>query len=237
MANFPDPQGSAEAFVAGPMSSAIGLWNSYRVRTTGSRRPQGQRRTQWSVTMVLAMASLEAGLEDLLLGAHGFRMSKVGQDANPYRSWLVEAPLQAPNAQKLERLLLSHFGITLGSLPAQARFTPYRKPISNEGRGTPASGPAQWATLRPYLDTASYIRNATAHGDTSKLASHPQSLTGYLWVPLKAGGWSVQQPHALTCLRAIVGVFNTVAVALDDELGFSTGSLGLVRPDEAIPYP
>lgn len=145
--------------------------------------------------------------------------------------------MQAPNAQKLERVLLSHFGITLGALPTDARFTPYRKQTSNAGRGAPTNGPAQWTTLRPYLDTASYIRNATAHGDTSKLASHPQGLNGHLWVPLKAGGWSVQQPHALTCLRAIVGVFNTVAIALDSELGFSTGSLNLVRPDDALPYP
>jgi hypothetical protein len=41
----------------------------------------------------------------------------------------------------------------------------------------------------------------------------------------------------LTGLRATVAVFNAVAVALDDELGFSNGSLNLVRPDDAIRYP
>lgn len=138
----------------------------------------------------------------------------------------------SPNCQKLERILFMDFGVLLDQLPASATFTARKKDWSKggAGSGTDTPGPTSWAELGKYLDTSSYIRNATAHGDAAKLGKHPANCKGMLWLEREDGTWSVQLPHALTALRATLAVFNTVAEALAQRIGYG-GALRVTQPD------
>ncbi len=233
---WPDPRVVAESFFDGPFDVAHRLYKEFKAPThQGSRRPIGSRRMYWASTVVLAVASLEAGLEDLFFGAHGVRLSMTGTlDQRSMRSWLVERPLQAPGPAKIEQLLLSSFGVELDLLPASARFTVRRKPVANAGTGQDQTGPMNWASLSQYFDAVVHVRHATAHGDTRRMTNLPSNGKGDVWVPLAGGGWSVQQPHAVTGLRTVVAVFNTVAEALNASVGFDPSHLQLRRPDEVL---
>src|SRR5262249_26245657 len=136
-------------------------------------------------------------------------------EANP-RKWMVEDRLMAPDARKIRRVVFTDFGVLLDALPPSATFTGRNKNWSRggAGRGSPIPGPTSWRDLRPFVDTLAYIRNATAHGDATKLSNSPSGCEGLLWLTQEDGNWSVQQPHALTALRTVVCVFNTVAEAL-----------------------
>lgn len=206
----------------------------------GSGRLPGPRQLYWQTVAVFAYGALEAGLEDLVFAGHGLRNGCEGQTIqtgvnaptpNP-RAAIAEKRLQNPGPDQISSILFQDFGVLLGGLPAEARFEVRFKDwsLGGSGRGQPRPGPTNWADLRPFLFTLSYIRNATAHGDVAKLhAGSPASCEGALWLRLKSGAWSVQQPHALTALRTVLGTFNLVAVALGDQLGVN------VRPRLSLP--
>lgn len=206
---------------------------------SGSGRPAGPRDLLWQSVVVSGVAALEAGLEDLLFGAHAARLDCEGEpievgkntpQASP-RAWLVESRLQAPSTQKVERILHADFGIMLDTMPDSARFTVLKKGQSHAGTWQPVPGPADWARLSKFLDSLAYIRNATAHADARKLADgHPPYCEGELWLRKADGTWSVQQPHGLTALRAVLAIYNTVADALCCHLQ-STDALSLTSPD------
>jgi hypothetical protein len=178
-------------------------------------------------------------LEDLLLAAHGRRSNKTGQTLlRADRRYLVEGPLQDPNAQKIKQVLFGSFGVELDALPRSARFTARKKasPNRGSGRGEEVPGPTTWSALCKYLDALSHVRNATAHGDVIRLRTAPQTAEGLLWVKKQDGGWSIQQPHALTGLRTVVATFNTIASALDGQLGLFGGATPLQTPGAVFDY-
>lgn len=211
----------------------------------GSGRRPGPRDLLWQSVAAFAVAALEAGLEDLVFSAHAARLRCEGASitvgcstphANP-RSWLAETRLMAPSAQKVERVLFADFGLMLDVLPTTAAFTMMTK-ISSKGgagRGVPKPSPGTWAELRHYLDTLAYIRNATAHADAGKLGACPAHCEGDLWLTKNDGSWSVQQPHGLTSLRAVLAIYNSIAAGLASVLPVP-GVLSLTSPD-TIDYP
>lgn len=214
----------ASSFASGPFSRPHKLFSEFAVKQAGSGRPGGPRDLLWQTVVVASVAALEAGLEDLLLGAHAARNRCEGAAVQPginapdgnLGKWLVEDRLMAPTPDKLARILFGDFGIMLGHLPAEARFEARRKQISNQGsgKGDAVAGPTTWTELRDYVETIGYIRNAAAHGDAAKLKSPPTKRAGLLWVRKADGVWSVQQPHALTAIRTVLATFNLAAVHL-----------------------
>jgi hypothetical protein len=87
-------------------------------------------------------------------------------------------------------------------------------------KGVTTPGPNIWTVLREQLDALMRIRNATAHGDIFKLRKPPPFAEGALWVSSSGGGWSMQQPHALTALRVVESVYNSIASELDRALSY-----------------
>lgn len=223
------------------------LFQAFAVQQIGSGRPAGPRVLYWQTVVVLSFAALEAGLEDLLYAAHGRRhgaeglVETAGTNAPHYgnpRKWLVEDRLQNPNAERIDKILFQDFGVLLGTLPVEATFEQRFKDWSKGGSGKGAAqpGPTHWPDLRKYIDTIAYVRNATAHGDASRLdAKFPTACKGALWLEKEDGTWSVQQPHALTALRAVASTFNTVAIGLGDHLSVDV-RLHVTHPD-AVDYP
>ncbi len=222
---WPDLEAAPQAFYSQSLAPTQALWSAWRISgSVGSGRPAGPRNWQWSAAIVLAVAALEAGLEELLLAGHARR---AGTEGDPIprreREHLVESVLQAPNSGKIERALFSAFGIRIGAvaLSATSSFTARRKELAHagSGRGSVAASPTTWRDLAAWLDAVVFIRHAIAHGDIAKHSSYPQSAEGLLWVRLRNGGWSVQQPHALTALRTVVATYNATAVALEGAFG------------------
>lgn len=235
---------AAEGFVTGPMTRPRALFDAFVAKGKGSGRRSGPRDLYWQTVAVSSLAALEAGLEDLLLGAHAARLGCEGQpaaagsnspDANP-RTWLADDRLMAPNARKIERILFADFGIVLANLPAAAKYHVRRKDWSKggSGRGTSVPGPTDWTGLKRYLETLSHIRNAAAHGDTAKLGRAPANCKGDLWLLKEDGQWSVQQPHALTALRTVIAAFNLAAAELATAAGVAVPRLP--APD-SVDYP
>lgn len=234
----------ATGFRTGPFARPQKLFNEFFAKGAGSGRRAGPRDLLWQTVAVSSLAALEAGLEELLLGAHAARLGCQGAvatpgvnspDTNP-RKWLSDDRLMAPSAVKIERILFADFGIVLSSLPTQAHFEVRRKQSSlgGSGQGSPAAGPREWPRLKAYLETLSHVRNAAAHGDASKLGASPSRCEGDLWLTKQNGSWSIQQPHALTALRTVVSAFNLAAVELANATGESVPSMML--PDE-VGYP
>lgn len=214
----------ANGFATGPFARPRTLFDEFAVRQTGSGRPAGPRDLLWQTVVVAGLGALEAGLEEILLGAHAVRLGCQGHavdprvnapDANPAK-WLAEDRLIAPGPVKIERILFADFGILLGALPSTARFEVRFKnwSLGGSGKGSRAPGPTNWQTLSAFLETLNYIRNAAAHGDAAKLRNPPPRREGDLWLRKANGIWSVQQPHALTALRTVMATFNLVATEL-----------------------
>jgi len=240
--NWPHLDSAPEAFYRASLAPTNALWSAWRMPTAvGSGRPSGPRNWQWSATVVLAVAALEAGLEELLLAGHARRAGLEGTTIpRKEREHLVENPLQAPNSGKIERLMFASFGRRMTDLapwPSACSFTARRKTLAHagSGRGSASTSPANWEDLAKWVDAVVYIRHAIAHGDAAKHASFPQAGEGFLWVKMKSGGWSVQQPHALTTLRTVVGCYNAVALVLHTEFG-SPGPSSLQSPDSTFDY-
>lgn len=242
--HWPDFATEAQRFYSDHMKRPRQLFEAFTAKGKGSGRRPGPRTLYWQTVVVSSLAALEAGLEDLVYAAHAARQGAGGQvitkganavDSNP-RKWLVEDRLMAPDARKIERLVFTDFGLLLGGLPRSAAFKARRKAWSKggSGRGEEVAGPTTWRDLADYVDTMHYIRNATAHGDAAKLGNCPKKAKGVLWLQKEDGDWSVQQPHALSSLRATVAVFNTVAEGLAATLGLSAPTL--TTPD-TIDYP
>lgn len=230
-------------FYSDSLAPTRALWSAWRIPgAVGSGRPPGPRNWQWSATVVLAVAALEAGLEELLLAAHARRSAVEGQSlVRADRRYLVEDVLQAPNARKIARTLFSSFGIQLETparLAPVCDFTARKKIVAKagSGRGTPSKSPDTWPDLAKWLDAVLFVRHAVAHGDVAKQSSFPETGKGVLWVPLQQAGWSVQQPHVLTALRTVVATYNSVAVALESSFG-SPVRTALRAPDEVFGYP
>lgn len=235
---------TAERFVSGPFVRPRSLFDAFVAKGVGSGRRAGPRDLLWQTVAVSSLAALEAGLEELLLGAHAARRGCEGDlaetgvnspDSNP-RAWLADDRLMAPNARKIERILFADFGVVLNGLPVSSQFHARRKNWSKggSGRGSLVAGPTDWTGLKRYLETLSHIRNAAAHGDTAKLGKAPSHCEGDLWLLKEDGRWSVQQPHALTALRTVLSAFNLAAT----ELSAVTASPPpeLTRPD-SVDYP
>lgn len=235
---------TAEGFISGPMTRPRSLFGAFVAKGKGSGRRAGPRDLYWQTVAVSSLAALEAGLEDLLLGAHAVRLKCEGRpasvgvnspDGNP-RGWLADDRLMAPSARKIERILFADFGIVLKNLPPSAKFNVMRKDWSKggSGRGKSVSGPSDWTALKKYLETLSHIRNAAAHGDTAKLGRAPANCGGDLWLLKEDGQWSVQQPHALTALRTVLAAYNLAATELAAATGASTPRL---TTPNSVDYP
>jgi len=242
--HWPDFDTEAERFYRDHMSRPRKLFEAFTAKGKGSGRRPGPRTLYWQTVVLSSLAALEAGLEDLVYAAHGARQGAGGHvvtkgvnavDSNP-RKWLVEDRLMAPDARKIERLVFADFGLLLGDLPPSARFKARKKAWSKggSGRGEEIAGPTTWRDLADYIETMHYIRNATAHGDATKLGNCPKKANGVLWLQKEDGDWSVQQPHALSSLRATVAAFNTVAEGLAVTLGLAAPKLA---PPDTIDYP
>lgn len=244
MSAWPHFQNEAERFYSNHLSRPRRLLKEFTAKGTGSGRRSGPRDLLWQSVVASSVASLEAGLEDLVFAAHASRLGYEGQEVQvgknapqkKPRSWLVESRLMAPGAQKLERVIFSDFGTMLGTLPTSAQFTVMRKGWSKggQGRGSATPGPQNWKELRRYLDTLAYIRNATAHADVGKLGACPQHCEAELWLQKEDGTWSVQQPHGLNAVRTVLSIYNTTADALAGQL--AVPSPNLTSPD-MIDYP
>jgi hypothetical protein len=231
MADWPVFADTATAFFDGPLARPRRLLSEFTARGTGSGRRAGPRELLWQTVAISSVAALEAGLEDLLLAAHAVRLGAEGATVRSgtnapeakVRKWLADDRLMGPSAQKVERILFGDFAVLLAALPAEGQFRPRRKtkPNAGSGQGQEVVGPAAWRDLREYFDAVVYIRNAAAHGDASKLGAPPSYLKceGDLWLKKADGNWSVQQPHALTAVRTVLAVHNTIAAALAAALG------------------
>lgn len=237
MADWPVFADTAVAFYDGPLARPRRLLEEFTAKGAGSGRRAGPRELLWHAVGISSLAALEAGLEDLLLAAHAVRQGSEGgsvltgrnaPDSN-VRKWLADDRLMAPSAQKVERILFGDFGVLLAALPPEGQFRPRRKmqAKAGSGRGHEVAGPTTWPELRKYLDALVFIRNAAAHGDAAKLGPPPARLEceGDLWLKKADGNWSVQQPHALTAVRTVLAVHNTVAAALASALGIPTPPL------------
>lgn len=239
---WPHLHSAPGVFYDSSLGPTTALWRSLRIPgAVGSGRPSGPRNWQWSATVVLAVAALEAGLEELVLAGHARRSGVEGSALlRDERRYLVEDPLQAPSAQKIERVVFTAFGARLrdlSPLPNSCTFTARRKPQSHagSGRGSAAPGPTSWTQLSDWLGVVMFVRHAVAHGDVAKSTTLPSSCAGDLWVEQANGRWSVQQPHALTTLRVVVATYNAVASALAGQFGDPQHSV-LRPPDEVFDY-
>lgn len=221
------------------MTAPLALFSDLQVKTKGSGRPQGRRRTLWSATCMLAVASLEAGLEELVFSAFGVLTGRSGDTKRQIRRTLVEDPLVTPGPAKIARLLEAHFGVELDRLPSIAQFEARRKMVAKggSGKGDRVAGPrGRGQTWGATTTPSCTIRNGAAHGDTTKIHSAPGTAEGLLWVMQQSGGWSIQQPHAYTALCTVVSVFNTVAHALDRQLSLFARPSPLCRPNGVVRY-
>lgn len=190
----------------------------------------------------MVYAALEAGLEDIVLAAYGHCNSETGREDHLLkrrRNYLVERRLSSPSSENIEHILVAYFGIELDVLPEVAKFKARVKKSSNrsDGRGAQRWSPSDWNGLKKLLQILSQVRNAVAHGEA------PQSLPvgspdyeGYLWVQRANGTWSVQAPHALTGIRTVISVYNTVAYALDKKTRFLNSTMPLRYPNNMIDY-
>lgn len=240
---WPHLDAAPEGFYEDSLGPARALWLAWRVPSAvGSGRPAGPRGWQWSAMVILAVAALEAGLEELLLAGHARRSSLEGTTlVRDERRHLVEDLLQAPNGRKIARAMFSSFGVRADDVspwPASSHFTARKKLESSRGsgRGSSTPGPMTWTDLSKWLDTVTFVRNAVAHGDVAKTTNNPAAGEGVLWVRLQNGRWSLQQPHALTSLRVVVATYNHVATALHGQFG-SPSLTSLRRPDDVFGYP
>lgn len=236
--SWPDPVEAVDHFHDVHMKAPLALFADLQVKTKGSGRPAGRRRTLWSATCMLAVASLEAGLEEFVFSAFGVLTGRSGPTTRQIRRTLVEDPLITPGPVKIARLLDAHFGVELDRLPKVAQFEARRKLVAKggSGKGDRIAGPKSWGELGRYLDALLYIRNGAAHGDTTKIHNAPGTSEGLLWVKQQSGGWSIQQPHAYTALSTVVSVFNTVADGLDRKLSLFAKPSPLRRPNEVVRY-
>lgn len=239
---WPSAKEAVNQFYEIDLKPVLSLWDYFRNRTPGSGRRPGPRKAQWLSTLTVAYAAMESGLENIVVAAHGHRNMETGQDTltRGQREYLVEIPLSAPSATKIDRILFAHFGIELGELPDVATFTATVKPAAYKGagKGSKKPGPSNWGDLKGFLQAVSYIRNAFAHGDTLRPKAFPPTGEGCVWVRSQDGKtWTVQQPHVLTGVRTIIGVYNTVAHALDEATGFfGEFTTPLRSPDGLIGY-
>lgn len=239
---WPSLSSAPSVFYDSSLGPTSALWRSLRIPgAVGSGRPSGPRNWQWSATVVLAVAALEAGLEELVLAGHARRSGVEGSTLlREERRYLVEDPLQAPSARKIERVVFTAFGVRLrdlSPLPNSCTFTARRKLQSHagSGRGSAAAGPTSWTQLSDWFGVVMFVRHAFAHGDVAKSTTLPPSCAGDLWVEQRNGRWSVQQPHALTTLRVVVATYNAVASALSSKFGDPAASV-LRPPDEVFDY-
>jgi hypothetical protein len=242
---WPDFSSETGRFFSVHLARPRSLLDAFTAKGAGSGRRGGPRTLYWQTVIAFSVAALEAGLEDLLFAAHGIRQASEGLSltscqqklGGDLKRWLVEDRLMAPQRRKVDRVVFADFGVLLDQLPPSARFTVRFKnwSLGGSGRGTPKAGPSDWVELGKFIDTLTYIRNAVAHADATKLGRYPQECEGSLWLKLNKGGWSVQQPHALTALRVSLAAFNTVADGLARRLGCDVSSL-LTSPDE-IDFP
>lgn len=239
---WPVPTDAVSKFYSTQLALPLDLWRAFQVTSPGSRRPAGPRRLQWVATVVLAVSALEAGLEELIVAAHGARAGRTGAATlgRQQRKFLVEDPLQAPSGQKIEQVLFSSFGLELDVLPATAQFEARVKnsPNGGSGRGERAPSPSNWSELKKILDAVIHVRHATAHGDVRKQSNLPpyRNGEGLVWVETAAGAWTVQQPHCLTTLRVVTAVYNAVAAGLDAHVGLFGGHSPLRSPNEVAGY-
>lgn len=236
--SWPDPDSAVDDFYDVHLKAPLALFADLQVKTRGSGRPAGRRRTLWSATCMLAVASLEAGLEELVFSAFGVLTGRAGATKREIRRTLVEDPLVTPGPVKIARLLEAHFGVELDRLPKIARFEARRKMVAKggSGKGDPVAGPRSWADLGRYHEALMHIRNGAAHGDTTKIHNPPSTAEGLLWVIQQGGGWSIQQPHAYTALCTVVSVFNTVAHGLDRRLSLFANPTPLRHPNDVVRY-
>lgn len=241
---WPSFADTAESFYSGPLARPRRLLDEFTATGRGSGRRAGPRGLLWQAVAVSAVAALEAGLEDLLLSAHAVRLGAEGQAVvagtnapeGRVRNWLVEVRLVGADPRKIERFVFSDFGLLLNTLPSDARFHPRRKlkAHAGSGKGQEVAGPSNWSQLKEYLSALAFLRNAAAHGDASKFGAPPPHLKaeGDLWLRKADGHWSMQQPHALTAIRTVLAVYNTVAVAVATHFGRPTPDLTL--PDSVV---
>lgn len=187
--------------------------------------PGGPRHLLWTVIVVQCIASLEAGLEDLLLAGHAFRHHLEGQPREGrYGDWLVEDALMAPGSEKIRRIVMAQYGVDLkdtDALPNTARFTLLKKAQAAAGAPTPDATIEDWKELRLALDSFAFVRNASTHHDIAKLTNTPDLKygTGHAWAKTAAGQWRVQQPHCTNAARCVVAVYNLIAERLFAALG------------------
>ena len=192
----------------------------------------------------MVYAALEAGLEDIILAAYGHCNSETGREDHLLprrRNYLVERRLSSPSFENIEHILIAYFGIELDVLPEIAKFKARIKKSSNKGagRGAQRLSPSDWNGLKKLLQILSRVRNAVAHGEAYSSQSLPVGsldYEGYLWVQRANGTWSVQAPHALTGIRTVISVYNTVAFALDKKTGFLNSTMPLLCPNNMIDY-
>lgn len=227
-------------------------------RSRGSGRPPGEPQAEWRSVLVLALAALEAGLADIGLAAHHHRIvsrtqvsggqaATEGELAKVRGRVLGSMPLSAPNAQKVENFLLTHFGVLPSQIviPKEAEFTTLRKPVAlgGAGQGTPAKFVGDWSELAARLDAIQYFRNAVVHADSRRLGAIPQNaarmgegVTSSIWARQKDNTWSIQMPHAITAVRTTVAVFNTVASVVLSSVSYGASTAPFLKPpDELVP--
>lgn len=250
---WPTPQTASKRFYDENLKSAVDLLASQVAdrRSRSSGRPPRPSQAEWRAVVVLALAALETGLEDVLLVAHHQRITSVAvgvgaTELEAARGRLLKSlSLSAPDAQKIENTVLAHFGVLPSqiSIPAVAQFTTRRKPHAWEGTGTDIPFSGDWRELATRLDAIQYFRNAVAHADSTKLKKVPQSVRslptgaqGSVCALKKDGTWSLQMPHAVTAVRTTVAVYNVVADALASVVNpGKPPQFGLRSPDEVVP--
>ncbi|WP_420612671.1 hypothetical protein [Candidatus Spongiisocius sp.] len=171
------------------------------------------------------------------------------EDMTRARGRLLDSlPLSTPNAQKIEKFLLSQFGVLPSQIkvPPSAHFTTLRKKLAlgGAGSGIPGRLEGKWAELAVRLDSIQYLRNAIAHADPRKLETIPQAASNLpdevvatMWARKRDNSWSLQMPHAVTAVRTTVSVFNTVAFMLFTVTGLWESNQSVLRPpDNVVPF-
>ena len=257
---WPTPAAAAKQFYESNLKSAVGLLISIAAdrRSRGRGRPPGEPQAEWRAVLVLALAALEAGLVDTGLATHHHRIVKLAKPprlsdsdnemARARGRLLTSLPLSTPNAQKIENFLLSQFGVLPSRIivPEVAHFTTLRKLKARKGAGSgiPGRFAGEWPELAARLDVIQYFRNAIAHADSRKLHTIPRvasslsdKIIGTMWARTEEATWSLQMPHAVTAVRTIVSVFNTVTFTLCSVAHLKTANQPILRPpDEIVPF-
>ncbi len=236
--HWPTPEDAVKEFYGAQLKLPLALFNHLQVKSPGSGRPKGPRPVLWSATYVLAISALEAGLEELVFSAHGVLTNRSGATKRDIRKILVEKPLVTPSAQTIANLLEAQFGVVLSAVPPVAQFEARTKPWAKggAGQGSAVPGPTSWRELAEFQSAVMHVRNGTAHGDMVKLRNPPKDCQDLLWVALQSGGWSMQLPHAMTALRTIVSVYNTVAHELDAAVGLFSSASPLRSPNWLVKF-